>query len=114
LWSIKWPDGFGGPWLYWASLILLPVLVFYWSLGWRYFLAMALLGAVSILVDFGMDTVGWSVGSIGAAVFVGAWMGQFYGHKVEGKKPAFFEDLQFLLIGPIWVFEPIFRRSPRE
>jgi uncharacterized membrane protein YGL010W len=32
-----------------------------------------------------------------------AWIGQFVGHKIEGKKPSFFEDLQFLLIGPAWV-----------
>lgn len=36
------------------------------------------------------------------ALFVCAWIGQFYGHKVEGKKPSFLKDLQFLLIGPIW------------
>ena len=36
-------------------------------------------------------------------VFVVAWIGQFVGHKIEGKKPSFFEDLQFLLIGPAWV-----------
>ena len=36
------------------------------------------------------------------ALFVVAWIGQFYGHKVEGKKPSFFKDLQFLMIGPAW------------
>jgi uncharacterized membrane protein YGL010W len=36
-------------------------------------------------------------------VFVLAWIGQFYGHKVEGKKPSFLKDLQFLLIGPAWI-----------
>lgn len=39
------------------------------------------------------------------ALFVFAWIGQFYGHKVEGKKPSFFKDLQFLLIGPIWCMD---------
>jgi small subunit ribosomal protein S2 len=39
------------------------------------------------------------------ALFVLAWIGQFYGHKVEGKKPSFFKDLQFLLIGPIWCMD---------
>jgi uncharacterized membrane protein YGL010W len=38
-----------------------------------------------------------------ASIFVVAWIGQFVGHKIEGKKPSFFEDLQFLLIGPAWV-----------
>jgi uncharacterized membrane protein YGL010W len=36
-------------------------------------------------------------------IFVAAWIGQFYGHKIEGKKPSFFEDLQYFLIGPVWV-----------
>lgn len=39
------------------------------------------------------------------AIFVLAWIGQFYGHKIEGKKPSFFKDLQFLLIGPIWCLD---------
>ena len=39
------------------------------------------------------------------AIFVLAWIGQFYGHKVEGKKPSFCKDLQFLLIGPIWCMD---------
>lgn len=38
-------------------------------------------------------------------VFIIAWIGQFWGHSVEGKKPSFLKDLQFLLIGPAWVFE---------
>ena len=39
------------------------------------------------------------------ALFVAAWIGQFYGHKIEGKKPSFFKDLQFLLVGPIWCMD---------
>lgn len=38
-------------------------------------------------------------------IFVVAWIGQFIGHKLEGKKPSFFKDLQFLLIGPLWIFK---------
>ena len=37
------------------------------------------------------------------AIFVVAWIGQFIGHKLEGKKPSFIDDVQFLLIGPAWV-----------
>ena len=45
---------------------------------------------------------------ISAVVFVLAWIGQFYGHKIEGKKPSFLKDLQFLLIGPLWVMQKAF------
>jgi uncharacterized membrane protein YGL010W len=43
-------------------------------------------------------------------VFVVAWIGQFIGHKIEGKKPSFFEDLRFLLIGPLFVLGFLYRR----
>ena len=38
--------------------------------------------------------------------FFVAWLFQFIGHRIEGKKPSFFKDLQFLLIGPIWCLVP--------
>ena len=42
--------------------------------------------------------------------FVLLWIMQFVGHKIEGKKPSFFEDLQFLLIGPAWVIGFTYRK----
>ncbi len=45
-----------------------------------------------------------------AIVFVVAWIGQFYGHAVEGRRPAFFRDLQFLMIGPLWLLAALYRR----
>ena len=47
----------------------------------------------------------------GLLIFIIAWIGQFYGHNVEGKKPSFLKDLQFLLIGPAWVADNVFRSS---
>jgi uncharacterized membrane protein YGL010W len=47
---------------------------------------------------------------IALIIFVVAWIGQFYGHKVEGKKPSFFKDLQFLLIGPAWLMHFIYKK----
>ena len=44
------------------------------------------------------------------SIFTAAWIGQFIGHKIEGKKPAFFKDLQFLLIGPIWLLSFIYKK----
>ncbi|MBV7408794.1 DUF962 domain-containing protein [Maritimibacter sp. DP1N21-5] len=44
-------------------------------------------------------------------LFVLAWIGQFWGHKVEGKKPSFFKDVQFLLIGPAWLLSFLYRRA---
>lgn len=44
------------------------------------------------------------------AIFVVAWIGQFIGHTIEGKKPSFLEDLRFLLIGPLFVLSFLYRR----
>ncbi|MEJ2019478.1 MAG: DUF962 domain-containing protein, partial [Maritimibacter sp.] len=49
----------------------------------------------------------WQVAAI---AFVIAWIGQFWGHSVEGKRPSFFKDLQFLLIGPAWLMSHVFQR----
>ena len=45
-----------------------------------------------------------------AVIFVLAWIGQFIGHKIEGKKPSFLEDVKFLLIGPIWLLHFICKK----
>ena len=43
-------------------------------------------------------------------IFVLAWVGQFVGHRIEGKKPSFLDDLKFLLIGPIWLLSHILKK----
>ena len=45
-----------------------------------------------------------------STIFIIAWIGQFTGHKIEGEKPAFFKDLQFLLIGPLWLLSFIYNK----
>ena len=81
-----------------TALILVLMLVFYARLDLVLAVAMsALLLLMACLVVILPVGFGFYLG-----VFVIAWIGQFYGHKVEGKKPSFFKDLQFLLIGPLW------------
>jgi len=43
-------------------------------------------------------------------VFVGAWIGQFVGHHVEGRRPAFLEDVTYFLVGPAWLLADLYRR----
>ena len=38
-----------------------------------------------------------------AALFAAGWALQFWGHRFEGMKPAFFDDAKQLLIGPLFV-----------
>ncbi|WLP94069.1 DUF962 domain-containing protein [Psychrobacter sp. M13] len=84
----------------WFTLVLSSlVLLFYMQLSTSLFLAMGIFILICLSV-MAILPIGFKVW---AAVFVVAWIGQFVGHKIEGKKPSFFEDLQFLLIGPAWV-----------
>lgn len=92
--------GMGMSWQAAFTLVLIAlVMLFYLRLSTQLFIAMGMfvlfcLAAIAIL-PFGFKF--WF------GVFVVTWIGQFVGHKIEGKKPSFFEDLQFLLIGPAWV-----------
>jgi uncharacterized membrane protein YGL010W len=52
----------------------------------------------------------YTVLPVSIAIFVLAWMGQFVGHQIEGKKPSFFDDVRFLLIGPLFVLSFLYRR----
>ena len=84
-----------------TALILVLTFVFYARLDLVLAVAMAALLVVMAWLIFILPVgVGFYI-----AIFVLAWMGQFYGHKVEGKKPSFFKDLQFLLIGPVWCMD---------
>jgi uncharacterized membrane protein YGL010W len=40
---------------------------------------------------------------LAAAIFIVGWGLQFLGHRFEGMKPAFFDDVMQLLIGPLFV-----------
>lgn len=53
--------------------------------------------------------VNWPLWQVSLALFAVAWIGQFIGHKIEGAKPSFFKDLQFLLIGPAWLMAFIYK-----
>tara|TARA_B100000768_G_C11140339_1_gene315809 strand:+ start:75 stop:539 length:465 start_codon:yes stop_codon:yes gene_type:complete len=94
----------------WAVVVGLFISIFYFRLGFWYFIKMILLILVSIIGNYWLSSFG-NLAMISFAIFVVAWIGQFYGHKVEGMKPSFIKDLQFLLIGPLWVIEKIVRKK---
>ena len=47
---------------------------------------------------------------VAAAAFVAGWVGQFIGHRIEGRRPSFLQDVQFLLVGPAWVLAQLYRK----
>ena len=90
----------------WASLVILPVLFFYARLSIRIFLEMLVFTSIVFIGNYYLAKI-VPLFYTSLFIFIVAWIGQFYGHKVEGKKPSFFKDIQFLLIGPIWVIKKI-------
>ena len=103
------PHPFGEGALHWGVIGAGLTLFFYASLSWTLTLGMAL-GAVIMLSINTLIASVLPIGWVSAAVFGVAWVAQFVGHKIEGKKPSFFQDLQFLLIGPAWLLQFIYRR----
>jgi uncharacterized membrane protein YGL010W len=103
---------FGGiAMLNWATVLLVLVMIYYVSLSLPLSVGMLVfsllcLWAIRALVSV-FATPLWIIALI---IFVVAWIGQFYGHKIEGKKPSFFKDLQFLLIGPAWLMHFIYNK----
>ncbi len=103
--------GEGNPYANWATVALVLAVVYYVSLSIPLSIGMILFAVfclfmVNIIIHLNVTPL-WI---ISLAIFVVAWIGQFYGHKVEGKKPSFFKDVQFLLIGPAWLMHFIYKR----
>lgn len=113
LWIVPVPAAMAvvGPWLNWATLLMTAALAYYVVLSPKHALGMALIALTLFFVIDWLDrSAPVPVWLIAVIVFVGAWIGQFVGHQVEGKKPSFFKDLQFLLIGPAWLLDDAYKR----
>lgn len=94
------------PWI--AYAFLLASMVYYLRLGsWVFIASMAVTSLLAIAI---VQSLGSYVLPVSVAVFVVAWIAQFVGHKIEGKKPSFFEDLQYLWVGPLFVLAKLFNK----
>lgn len=112
LWSIPVPRAFAAlsSWLNWATLTALVAVVYYASLSLGLAFGVAVAYVVMFVVLNALASLPWPLWATSLAIFVLAWIGQFIGHAVEGKRPSFFKDLQFLMIGPLWLVASIYRR----
>lgn len=113
IWSLPVPEDLidRAPWFNWSLVAIFLAMIFYvrlsvhLSVGLLAFMALcyASLALAHLFLPF---PVWW----LCAGVFVLAWIGQFIGHKIEGKKPSFLNDLVFLLIGPAWLMSFIYKK----
>lgn len=111
LWLLPVPPSIGRAGL-WCGLVMVAALVFYWRLsrplGAAMFVVFVLLGLLTegLYRALGPAALFW----LALGVFVVAWIGQFIGHLIEGRKPSFLTDLAYLLIGPAWLTGKLMRR----
>lgn len=118
VWQIPFPElaflGAYKSYLNWASFLITFTLYYYYTLSpVLFFLMIWVIG----LMSYGIVKIEYLLGlSTSNAyityliIFVLAWVGQFIGHKIEGKKPSFLDDVKFLLIGPIWLLHFICKK----
>jgi len=111
LWCIPSP----GTWFragLWAGLAMFAAWAFYYrasrKLGLGMLVVFVLLGWLTRWLHDSLGTTNLLYLAVG--VFVVAWIGQFVGHRIEGRKPSFFTDLTYLLIGPAWVLAKLYRK----
>jgi uncharacterized membrane protein YGL010W len=91
------------PWL--AYAFVAASMLYYARLSWVFFASMCVW---SLLIVAIVHAMGEHVWIYSALIFVGAWIMQFVGHKIEGKKPSFLEDIQYLWVGPLFVLSKLF------
>jgi uncharacterized membrane protein YGL010W len=111
MWTIPVPEAWFRPGS-WAVLAIVLSFAWYWKHARR--LAAALLIVLVLFAlscAWGFQQIGpASLFKLGIAVFVVAWIGQFIGHLIEGRRPSFLTDLAYLLIGPAWLMDKLLRR----
>lgn len=99
------------PHLNWASVFSIIAILFYVRLSLPLAIGMTVFTGVcyASIVAFSAAFPGYLLWFAGI-LFVILWVMQFYGHQIEGKKPSFFKDIQFLMIGPAWLMSFIYQK----
>ena len=92
---------------YVACIFVAASMVYYARLSVVFLGAMLVWSAILLVLVLAM---GPFVLQLSVVIFIGAWILQFVGHKLEGKKPSFFEDLQYLWVGPLFVLSKLFTK----
>lgn len=111
MWTIPVPESLLHPGA-WSVLAIVLAFTWYWKhshrLGGALLIVLVLfaLSCYYLFQQFGPS----DLLKLGIAVFVVAWIGQFIGHVIEGRRPSFFTDLAYLLVGPAWLMDKLLRR----
>ena len=93
-----------------ATVVLMLTLIYYVRLSPPLAVGFLLFALVCLYLCGLIEQSGVPLWKVCIGLFVAAWIVQFWGHKVEGKKPSFLKDVEFLMIGPAWLLSFIYGR----
>lgn len=119
IWAIPFPHldflGKYNGFVNWASFVITFAIYYYYRLSptLSYGMLLVVFGFSGLIVTLEKlhTNSNWPfMWQVCLVLFVVSWSGQFVGHKIEGKKPSFFDDIKFLLIGPIWLLHFIYKK----
>ena len=112
LWSVPVPVPglLAAAGLNWMLVIFALSLIYYLFLSVPLAIGFLVFGMLCIAANLRLDMLETPLWQLALVVFALAWIGQFWGHMIEGKKPSFFKDVQFLLIGPAWLLSFLYTR----
>lgn len=96
--------------LNWASITVLLVMIYYLSMSFMLTLGMTIFSFICLYICNTLILLNLSILWISVVIFIVSWVFQFIGHKIEGKKPSFLKDIQFLMIGPAWLMHFIYKK----
>lgn len=100
------------PYLNWATVFLLVTVLYYVRLSLPIAFGMLLFSIACIAGNAWLSQhVALPLWQTSLVIFAVAWVGQFIGHKIEGKKPSFLKDVQFLMVGPAWLLHFLFQKT---
>lgn len=87
------------------------------SLAYYARLSLVFLGVMTVLTALTLallHSLGIFLFPLCISVFIVAWIMQSIGHQIEGKKPSFLEDIQYLWVGPLFVLSKLFIKFGRS
>ncbi len=106
-----WFQGSWAPYMNFATLALMLAMIFYFVISRTIFMGMLFVAALILWGNVQIAQANFMpLWLFSVIVFIVAWIGQFIGHAIEGAKPSFFKDLQFLLVGPAWLLHFIYKK----
>jgi uncharacterized membrane protein YGL010W len=95
----------------WLLVVLILAMIYYVTLSPPLAIGFVIFAAISLLLIWLYEEAfSVPIWKTAVVLFMLAWVGQFWGHKIEGRKPSFFKDIQFLLVGPAWLMSFVYRR----